>query len=160
VSKSGHSLCESKIVFWAAQCIDYILAAPSVATCLLQAGIEAYSCNEYSSDHQGLFIDIDVEALLQGHIAELDNANGRGSSSSSPKTITKYKQLVLQCFDHHRIGDRIKDFATMMPNQLETQLNAIDRDISRALISAETCVRQQDPAAFSTELQNALRIQH
>jgi hypothetical protein len=77
------------------QRIDYILATPSVAACLLQAGIEAYSCNEYSSDHRGLFIDIDAEALLQGHIAELDNANGRGISSSSPKTIAKYKQLVL-----------------------------------------------------------------
>jgi hypothetical protein len=142
------------------QRIDYILATASVAACLLQAGIEAYSCNEYSSDHRGLFIDIDAEALLQGHIAELDNANGRGISSSSPKTIAKYKQLVLQYFDRHRISDRIKDLATTMPDQLETRLNAIDRDISRALISAETCVRRQDPAAFSTELQNALRTQH
>jgi hypothetical protein len=102
------------------QRINYILATPSVAAFLLQARIEAYNSSKYSSDHRGLFVDIDAEALLQGHIAELDNTNGRGISSSSPKTIAKYKQLVLNYFNHHRISNWIKDLATTMPNQLES----------------------------------------
>jgi hypothetical protein len=42
----------------------------------------------------------------------------------------------------------------LMPKQLAQQLNTIDHDISLALVSAKTCACQQDPAAFSTELQN------
>jgi hypothetical protein len=66
--------------------IDCILATPSVADILLQAGIKAYSSSEYSSHHRGLFIGIDAEMLLQGYIGELNNPSDCGISSS-PKQL-------------------------------------------------------------------------
>ena len=73
--------------------IDYIFGSANVAATLVQAGIEAYGDGEYRADHRGLFVDLNVDQLLRGQIAEMDIPTARGVGSSSPKAILKYKTL-------------------------------------------------------------------
>ena len=148
--------------------IDYMLGSPNVAKALRRAGIEPYG-EGYTSDHRGLFIDLNINELLSGHIAELDTPNGRGINSCTPKSVQVYKEHVLQYFDDHNLEQRLDSVIAFInsddnddeASKLEAtnRLNAIDRDVTRALLSAENHVRRRDPVAFSPDLEAARTIQ-
>jgi hypothetical protein len=148
--------------------IDYMFGSTRVAEATLQAGIEAYG-EGYSSDHQGLFVDIDAKRLLNGEIAELDTPDGRGINSKSPKVVVKYKEHEIKYFRDHNVTDRIRrlDQVLTKQNQLSEDdkvraketLDAIDRDVTRVMLTAEAEIRKRNPYTFSPTLIKALHTQ-
>jgi hypothetical protein len=106
---------------------------------------------------------------LNGEIAELDTPFGRGINSKSPKVVVKYKEHVIKYFRDHNVTDRIRrlDQVLSQQNQLSEDdkarakdtLDVIDRDVTRAMLTAEVEVRKRNPYAFSPTLIKALQTQ-
>ena len=59
-----------------------------------------------SSDHQGLFIDFDVDAFLGGDPSHLMLPAIQGIKSNSPKQCRKYVEAMTKYLTEHKVFDR------------------------------------------------------
>jgi hypothetical protein len=83
--------------------------------------------------------------------------------------VVKYKENVIKYFRDHNVTDRIRRLEQALSHQnlLSTEdrvqaqetLVAIDRDVTRAMLTAKVEVRKQNPNAFSPTLIKALQVQ-
>jgi hypothetical protein len=80
--------------------------------------------------------------------------------------VVKYKENMLKYFRDHNVTDRIRriDQALLQRNLLSAEdrvraqetLDAIDRDVTRVMLTAEAEGRKRNPYAFSPTLIKAL----
>jgi hypothetical protein len=97
----------------------------------------------------------------------LDTPDSRGINSKSSKVVVKYKENVIKYFRDHNVINRIRrlEQALLQQNLLSEEdqvraketLDAIDRDVTRLMLTAEAEVRKQNPYAFSLTLIKALQ---
>ena len=137
--------------------LDYILVSEGVLPFLRFGGIEAFFTTIHS-DHRGLFIDIDLTALLGGELAKLLPSALRGISSNSPHG-EKYINNILTYFEEHNIFARAQvvfaalDASTIpISPSLLVAVNRLDRDITRAMLHAENQCRQPERPPWSHAL--------
>ena len=88
------------------------------------------------TDHRGLFIDIDANALFNGKIADLYSQPTRILSSKMPKSVLKYKKEKGKQ-GHINVAD---------------ELNKIANTIQAAMLSAETKCKKPPAAPYSDKL--------
>jgi hypothetical protein len=70
--------------------INYIVGTTAVAASMLQSGTLSYS-EGLTSDHRGLFVDIDYVALLQlDMVNQIMPAAGRTLKAGNPEMTDKY----------------------------------------------------------------------
>ncbi|KAI2503673.1 hypothetical protein MHU86_10797 [Fragilaria crotonensis] len=119
--------------------IDYMLGTPAVAQCVRGAGFLAYD-NGIFSKHRGLFIDIDFTDLM-GVVDAISPAPARGLNSESQVTVDRYLEALKKYFSDHKVQHRGRDLVTIASSlnvqQCKESYDAIDRDITRAMIHAE-----------------------
>jgi hypothetical protein len=80
--------------------LDYIFATTGVLPFVRSCGIEAFFTTVHS-DHRGLFLDIDITALLGGEMAKLQPRALRGISSTSPHAEKYIDNLYMQLVTHN-----------------------------------------------------------
>lgn len=125
--------------------IDYILGSPAVVAAILQSGTLSYA-EGLTSDHRGLFVDIDFPKLLQ-----LDTINqilppaGRLLRSGNPEAQEQYTTTVKDYMQHHNMFDRLDDLANKSKRisrpRLRRLLNQLDQDLGRAMKAGEASLR-------------------
>jgi hypothetical protein len=113
--------------------IDYILGTTAVEAAVIQSGTLSYA-EALTSDHRGLFVDIDYVVLLQ-----LDTVNqimpiaGRLLRSGNPEMHDKYIDKVTDYFEKHNMFERldriIKSGKRYSKPRLRRLLNKLDADM-------------------------------
>jgi hypothetical protein len=126
--------------------IDYIFGSSEVAKNTLRAGITPFGS---SSDHRGLFVDVDLTAILGGSATTIPAAQYRDLHSSDPKAVGKYRCALIKYFDEHRVEERAAALqfklltAQECSDEDSLQMNGVDRDISRGMAAAaKKCKRK------------------
>ena len=144
--------------YGAARRIDYMLGTAAVASAVCRAGYNAYD-NGVFSKHRGLFIDMDF-TLLMGAVDPIAPTKARVLRSEDQPSVDRYLAAFKQYADDHRLWDRVADLIVVAPSmttvQCKTSFDAIDRDVTRAMLHAEKAARR--PAgqyAWSPKLREA-----
>ena len=144
----------------AARRIDYIFGCPLVASTVTRQGSLAYTEGP-QSDHRGIYVDLDIDALL-GAMADqpMPYQRLRPLSSGNPKLVANYLVAMRKYYSDHHMAERItnlKDNHHDMPRQqVRKLLTAWDNDQGRAMQHAEMTLQiKPKPYKWSPKLRNA-----
>ena len=135
-----------------------MLGSPDVAAAVCRAGYAAYDSGIFSK-HRGLFIDLDFQ-LLMGSLDSITPARSRILRSEDQPSVDRYLEAFKKYADDHRLWQRVQELTTLAscltPLQCKDNFDAIDRDMTRAMLHAERQARK--PAgkyAWSPKLREA-----
>ena len=138
--------------------IDYMFGSQAVAEAVCRAGYNAYDSGIFSK-HRGLFIDLDFQ-LLMGTVDSITPARARILRSEDQPSVDRYLDAFKRYADDHRLWQRVQELTTLAPcltpPQCKDNFDAIDRDVTRAMLHAERKARK--PAgkyAWSPKLREA-----
>jgi hypothetical protein len=141
--------------------IDFMLGTYGVARNMIGAGIHAYGAT-MRSDHRGMHVDLNISALLHGKIAKMATPSTRGVRSNSIRKVERYKAEVTRYFEDHKIENRLEKLKEKTKDEWtandNAELEAVDRDITRAMLAAEKKCRVKDPIAFTRELARGRKL--
>jgi len=120
--------------------IDFILGTPGVKAAVRRAGALAYS-EGIQSDHRGLFVDLDISFILDNGPEPIPPNTRRGLKSTKPDDVLQYVKTVMRYLKSHKVQSRIKalkqGYRTMTKSKIRKQANAIDRDMTNAMLHGE-----------------------
>ncbi len=138
--------------------IDFMLGSPAVANCIRSAGFLAYD-NGIFSKHRGLFIDLDFQELM-GSVDSISPAPARRLNSENQVSVDRYLAAFKKYADDHNIDERVTALvniaASLSTSQCKQSYDAIDRDITRAMLHAEKeAKRPAGKYAWSPKLREA-----
>lgn len=122
--------------------LDYALATPSLRSHIRAAGYDPFGYR-IPSDHRGMYIDFDTEAVFRHTITPLTSAVRRGFSSKSPGVVNQYVTAKMQYLNDHRFFSRLRHLlAQDAPN--DDLAESLDRDFQRASFHvARKCSRKK-----------------
>ena len=134
--------------------IDYMIGTSNVVEFTSRCGMEEFDSH---SDHRGLWLDIDLEAVLGGQIPDLVRPQHRGVSGKDPKQVRKFRGVLLKFLEQHNVQRRVEKLNTMIENEaseeaIERLMQAIDRDIEQGMLAAEKKVARQERPPWSPRL--------
>ncbi len=119
--------------------IDYIVGTERVYEASVSAGCDAINSG-VSSNHRLLHVDLHIETLLGRMTRDPDQPEARKLQSTRPARVWKYKQILWKLLEAHRVKERVREIFLQRhdpPADFQQRINAIDRDITRAMLSAE-----------------------
>ena len=98
-----------------------------------------------SSDHRALFADLHVPSLLSSTPSLIAPSSIRALYSDNPAKVKKYNEEMTKYYDDHRIFKRMDRLKQQSPHmtrkQVSSRLNALNRDMGRAMLHAENQLR-------------------
>ena len=136
--------------------LDYALASPRICNAIVSAGYAAFD-EHFTSDHRGMYLDLDDTIVFGGETQTLDSGSKRGLLSNNVAQVTEYireKHRIL--FGHHNMAERMKRL--QLPGNRHSLVEAIDKDVLAASLAAEEKVRKVGEAAWSIALDQARQI--
>jgi hypothetical protein len=137
--------------------IDYIFASPELRSWIRHSG--SLSFNEgYQTDHRTLFVDV-AHNFFEFSPSPIATPSTRLLRSGNPEDTNHYLGKLRRLFEAHNIAARTHKLQTTHSRLSEAQfrriINAIDRDITRAMLNAERSLRRPPQRfQFSPELRN------
>ena len=143
--------------------VDYMFGTQGVAEQTSRVGCTPFGDGLFHSDHRGLFVDINLGAILTDAVSTLDTPATRLLSS---KTV-KERSAFIQHYDTHaenqNIHQRSKALGSLQPTERRGQMpeaNKIDLQCTKGMLSAEqkSCSRKQ--YAWSPRIKKANVIVH
>ena len=121
-----------------------MLGSAAVASAVSRAGYNAYDDGVFSK-HRGLFIDLDFTTLM-GSVDPIVPTKARVLRSEDQPSCDRYLEAFKKYADDHKLWDRVKDLTTvaptMTPAHCKLSFDAIDRDVTRAMLHAEREARR------------------
>jgi hypothetical protein len=125
--------------------IDFMLGTSAVVSSIIQSGTLSYA-EGLTSDHRGLFLDIDYPELLQlDTVNEIIPSAGRILRSGNPEMQDRYNETVTAYLTKHNAFQRLDKIITasgrISKKRIRRLLNALDADIGRAMASGENSLR-------------------
>ena len=114
---------------------------------MVQQGTLAYSVGP-SSDHRGLFTDLNVKVLLGADPKSFNMkpAKSRLLKSGHPVAVKAYIKEMKEYYKDHNMVERMeilmKTHHSMSKDQVRHHLNGWDRDQGRAMMAAEASLRK------------------
>ena len=141
--------------------IDHMLGCSTVLRCMTGSGSMSY-LEGPQSDHRGLFVDIDQQALL-GHLPStnpLQSATSRILKAGNPELVELYQTAIHKYYEDHDMISRIADLQenadSMSKSDLRHALERWDADQGRAMKYAETSLtKPPKPYEWSPTLRDA-----
>jgi hypothetical protein len=142
--------------------IDYAFGSQTINESVVQIGYTP--CNfVVTSDHRGLFLDLNADVFLGGDPSQLMSPALRGIKSTDPKKCRKYVQEVNKYLNSHHV------FARVIRLEIQTEIRGftieikngwekIDRDILRACLHAERLTTGRERPPWSPKLHQASMI--
>ena len=141
--------------------LDYMFGCADVLKATAQQGTLAYSVGP-ASDHRGLFVDLDIQAILGTNIKNKNMvpSSARLLKSGHPESVLAYNKSMRDYYDDHKMVARIrslnKQHKSMTKKQVRKHLNRWDRDQGRSMLAAEAALRKPpQPYKWSDKLRNA-----
>ncbi len=141
-----------------ARTIDFMLGSPNISDSVRRAGYLAYDDGIFSK-HRGLFVDLDFHQLM-GPMAAISPPQSRRLRSEDQPSVDRYVDAFKDYADDHNLWQRVEDLvvaaSTLSTASCQQQFDAIDRDITRAMIHAEKLAkRPSGKFAWSPKLREA-----
>lgn len=122
--------------------LDYVFASDGVLPFIRSGGIEPFFTTVHS-DHQGIFLDVDLTSLLGDEMANILPPHLYGISSNSPYA-EKYIDSICKHLDEHNVHVRAhKMFGALALSvipvcpALLVAINRLDRDLTRTMLHAK-----------------------
>jgi hypothetical protein len=139
--------------------LDYILCSNDIATTIWRCGVLPFNF-VISSDHRGVFIDVDIDALLGGDPSPLMAAALRGIRSTTPKNCVQYVTETQTYLSDHNVYDRIEQLSLLtdehgLTDHLKSKWEGVDQDLLRASLHAEHTVMKKHRPPWSLALHQA-----
>ncbi len=143
--------------------IDMMLGTDGVLDCVTQCGYEEY--NQVAvSDHRAVYADFDFRKILGKDSPDLTNPTHRNLSSDRPKHNHWYKEMVHRYFVKHRVYQRAEEIVEnpkgLSMQRLQIMYEKLDKDITRAMISAEKVLKTRSDLPWSPVLKKAIDATH
>jgi len=138
------------------QQIDYIFGTANVALHTKDSGITKFN-QVYHSDHRGIWLDLDLQGLLNDDISKIKDAPTRGISSKNPEQIQIFQSTLSEQFKHHHIERRVAELTALLKNNptqnvIQDIINGLDEDITRAMKCATNKTKKIPCTPWSPEL--------
>ena len=131
--------------------LDFVFWTLPLLSAVLQCGAEPFNQHIFS-DHRALFVDWDESKLFGSSVSTMVSSKQRRLQSKSLPSRNNYiHELHQYCIDH-TIFQRI-DKLMLSPSPATAE--AIDRDITRGMPSAELRCRTVGPDPWSIKLKKA-----
>ena len=119
----------------------------------------------FTSDHRGLYVDLDLEQILQTNSIQVTQIPYRRLQVSIPKRVLKYVEHVHDQWEKHKIRLKVNQICERLEQQGYSsenikKCNDIDDEIQKILNNAEKCcckVSRHDKNVFSVELKTVLK---
>jgi len=138
--------------------IDMIAGSPLVAEALIHAWICPFGNPAViKGNHRLLGVDLDPDMLFGNATAIPASMTIRGVSSHQEQKVTKFcKRVVSQCNRHH-LAERLAHLRTLQTLGTTdiTELERIDEQITKILLSADCHCQPMHPDPWSPELNQA-----
>ena len=140
--------------------IDHILGCHHTTTAMTALGSLSY-IDGPQSDHRSLFVDLDIQHLLQNTLvgSTIPAASMRNLKSGNPESVEAYNKAVLHYYTEHNMIQRL-DNLHLQKNKLslatiKKQLEKWDADQGRAMKYAEDLLSHPwKPYQWSPKLRN------
>ena len=133
--------------------LDYIFCTPNLLPAILHSGVEPF--NEHiPSDHRSLFVDWDEKALFGSKTAPMAAKNARRLQSANLQAKGNYILSFHKYCEKHNVFKRVTDLEDN-PHPSWRRAEALDRDITRAMLHAEKTCRHLGTDPWSPTLQKA-----
>jgi len=138
IPKDTRSYCRGSNV------IDGVWATSYINDKIISCGLAPFDYL-YSSDHRGIFIDIDILDILDAREINLQPIPYRRLKFTIPKRVQSYGEEVLKKWDNHKIKekiDKLEDMSTLLDDPILLQsftkyINQYDEEIGGILSSVE-----------------------
>jgi chorismate mutase len=106
------------------------------------------------SDHRAIYIDWYTSLLMGGDLASLSSTPIRLLKSRDIKGRAKYVKVVAKYLEDHRVLQRLMEVSNSV--ELDTEkIEAIDRDITRAMVHAIKKIWKVYTSPFSPQIKQA-----
>ncbi len=124
--------------------LDYILLSPTLTAHVTAAGYDPFGYR-IPSDHRGMYVDFDSEALFNQPLSQLAPAVTRDFVTTSPGVIEKYVTAKMAYLNDHRFFDRLETMEDLDEPDHELA-ESLDRDLERASFhAARICAKKRQP---------------
>lgn len=123
----------------------------------MQAGNTTFNSKAWSSDHRGLYIDLNIHGLIYNKLYDLPSPTPRLLTSNNRKAIKKFLNII----DKHEIVDKIltdcghlKQISKWdMANTI--QLESIDQQVTKLLLDSEQELSSNSSTQWSPKMHTA-----
>ena len=143
--------------------IDLMLGTRGVLECTQRCGYEEYDAVA-KSDHRAVYADFDFRRILGNSPPDLTNPSHRHLTSHIPKHVHAYKVAVHRYFVKHRVYQRVEELRENPRNlpatRLQENYEALDRDITSAMLAAEKSLKCKSHLPWSPALKHAVDRVH
>jgi hypothetical protein len=133
--------------------LDYVFCTLNLLPSVVRCGILPYS-EIVDSDHRALYVDFATSTLMGGDLAALSATPIRILKSHDIKGCEKYVELVAKYLEDHRVLQRLMEVSKAKEPD-NAKIEAIDRDISRAMAHAIKKLRKVYTSLFSPTIKQA-----
>jgi exonuclease III len=130
--------------------LDYVFCTTNLLASVKACGILPYG-EIVDSDHRALFVDFDTISLMGGDLAHLSATPVCILKSRDAKARELYVELVAKYLEDHRVLQRLLEVSDAHEPNIE-KIEAIDRDISRAMAHAMKKLRKIYTSPFSPQI--------
>ena len=146
------------------QIIDGVWMSLNVQDNLIRSGFSPFDFI-FSSDHRGIYFDIDMRNLLDHENHNLILTPYRRLKSRIPVRVNKYSEIVVDLWTKNKISDKIDDITHKLQDKGKTQdlvdyINKIDHEIQAILTRGEKgccSVNRHCVDSWSPTLKKSLR---
>ena len=125
------------------QQIDHIYGCPRIAANTTNAGVLPFKMG-IDTDHQGLYVDVEVQNIFRSLTTEIQTPKPRKLSSMNKKHSEALRTVVVKACHNQNIKDRLERLATVPVNRWtkyhQAALNKIDDTFTKIVLAAETKV--------------------
>ena len=132
----------------------YVEGTTTIMETVSRVQMAPTSWGDMICDHRGIVIDFDIKLLLNMDPMDLSSPTSRKLKSGDIKGVKKYKKLLRNSLDRHRVIERMKELLRelegvehMNPFQLKLY-EGIDNDMHRLCINAERGIRRGRDSKF------------
>ena len=133
--------------------VDYILVSRRLTEYIHRCGAEPFNLRIFS-DHRGLFVDFSLPGFFDRAPNALAKLHTRDLIYDCPRHVRQYLLKTSSYFREHDILFRLNELMTGARDDAEAE--AIDRDITRAMLTAEATCKSNNRQPWSRDLHQAM----
>jgi hypothetical protein len=136
--------------------LDYVLCTHGVAPSIWRCGVLPFNF-VISSDHRGVFIDVDIDEFLGGDPSALMSIALREIRSQNPKACIKHVKEMEKHAAEHRVCERVAVLSEVtdahsLNAKLKQKWAGVDQDILSSSLQAEKCGMKKHHSPWSLML--------
>ena len=140
--------------------IDYIVCSSALLPMVKACGTLAFEEGPYiGTDHRGLFVDFDSQALFKGKTNDIAMRQRRKLNSKDKKTVKKYILTLHKAIEKAKLIERAEDIPLRpkLSDSNREKLDQIDQELTELMLKAEEQCKRE-PYAWSPKLDHQDKI--